>query len=263
MTKKIALLLAAVFIVCSLSSCAQNGEESVAKTTELTTESTTVTTTEDTETKFAENSTSTIHDALKKDASGKYPYKLATYSTYYNAENETRTANITAALEKLNNLCIKNGETFSFNQTVGKRTVIAGYAEAKVVKDGEFVDGLGGGVCQISSTIFQCVLRANMKIVSRRAHSVEITYVPLGGDATVQWNSTDFQFKNNSGKDIRLELTAKNGKLTCTLYSKDKIDVGKVDIKIEKKNSTYILTRSVNGKTNYTTTSTYKKATTP
>ncbi len=156
-------------------------------------------------------------------------------------------------------MVIPAGKTFSFNQTVGKRTVLAGYEAAKVVQGDEFVDGLGGGICQVSSTVFQSVLRANLQIKVRACHSLEISYVPLGGDATVQWNSQDFQFVNNSDSDIRLRVTANDGTLTCTVEAKEDINPGKVDIKIKKDGKSYVLTRSVNGEVNYTTYSKYSK----
>ena len=142
---------------------------------------------------------------------------------------------------------------------VPKRTVLAGYATAKVVQDGEFVDGLGGGVCQVSSTIFECILRANLQVVCRAPHSLEISYVPLGGDATVQWNTTDFQFKNTSGTDIRLQMTAKNGTLTCKVMGQKNVKPKDVKISIKKTGKQYVLTRTVGGKVNYTTYSTYAK----
>ena len=115
-------------------------------------------------------------------------------------------------------------------------------------------------MCQVSSTIFECVLRANVEIVARTNHTLEIGYVPLGGDATVQWNSKDFKFKNTLGTDLRLKMTCSGGKLTCSVWSKKKIDVGDVKIKITSSNGSYTLTRTVNGKQNYRTTSKYKKA---
>jgi len=226
---------------------------------ETTTETTTVTTTENTKTTFRESYTSTIYPALHRKSGSGYSHELASYTTYYNAKNETRTANITASIRKLNNLVIPAGRTFSFNQTVGKRTVLAGYATAKVVQDGEFVDGLGGGVCQVSSTIFECILRANLQVVCRAPHSLEISYVPLGGDATVQWNTTDFQFKNTSGTDIRLQMTAKNGTLTCKVMGQKNVKPKDVKISIKKTGKQYVLTRTVGGKVNYTTYSTYAK----
>jgi vancomycin resistance protein YoaR len=256
------VILCTVLIVATFAACSL-GDEEVQATTTTTTEPTTttttiVTTTEDTDTTFAEDSTRKIYAGLVKDADGSYPYKIATYTTTYRSSDETRTANLKAAVSKINNIKIPNGSVFSFNQTVGKRTVTAGYETATVIKDGEFVDGLGGGVCQVSSTVFECVLRANVDIVSRTNHSLEISYVPLGGDATVQWNSKDFQFKNTLGCDIRLTMTCNNGNLTCTVYAKENVNVGDVKINIKKSDNQYILTRTVNGKQNYRTTSVYK-----
>ena len=124
---------------------------------------------------------------------------------------QARTENLKVSADKINNICIPEEKVFSFNQTVGKRTVTAGYESAKVIKDGEFVDGLGGGVCQVSSTIFECVLRANVEIVARTNHTLEIGYVPLGGDATVQWKKKKKKFKNTLGTDLRLKMTRSGG----------------------------------------------------
>lgn len=258
----ICVVLSAVLISSAFAACSRKAENDTdqSSTTETTTTTTTiVTTTEDTQTTFAEDTTRKIYAGLSKDAGGDYPYEIATYTTSYNSGDKTRTANLQAAVDKVNNIKIPDGSIFSFNQTVGKRTVTAGYETATVIKDGEFVDGLGGGVCQVSSTVFECVLRANVEIVARTNHTLKISYVPLGGDATVQWNSKDFQFKNNLGCDIRLTMTCKSGKLTCTVYAKKDVDVGNVKISIKQSGSQYILTRTVNGKQNYRTTSTYKE----
>ena len=260
--KRYLCVLLSVVLIAVLVSCSANtqSEETTKTTTETTTtEPTTVTTTEDENTTFPESKTKKVYEGLSKDKKGSYPYKIATYSTYYNSGDETRTANLKTAVGKVNNIAIPNGKVFSFNQTVGKRTVTAGYKTAKVVSDGEFVDGLGGGVCQVSSTLFECVLRANVEIVERNHHTLKVGYVPLGGDATVQWNSKDFKFKNESGTDFRIKMECSGGKLTCSLYAKDDIDVGKVGINISRSGKTYVLTRTVNGKQNYRTTSTYRE----
>lgn len=262
MKKLLAIVLAAVILAVALAGCSETAD--VNATTESTTKATTTTTTttrttEDINTTFKEAATGTVYPALVKDNDGDYPYKLSTYKTYYDSSNKTRTVNIGNAVSKLDNLKIPDGSTFSFNQTVGKRTVLAGYQEAKVVEGDEFVDGLGGGICQVSSTIFQAVLRANMNITVRAPHSLEISYVPLGADATVQWNSQDFQFKNNSGSDIRLSVSASKGVLICDVYAKENVDIGKVDIKVSKDGTSYVLTRSVNGEVNYTAYSKYGK----
>ncbi|MDE6767630.1 MAG: VanW family protein, partial [Eubacterium sp.] len=255
MKKLLAIILIAVMLSLTFAGCSETAD--VNATTESTTAPTTTTTTttrttEDVNTTFKEPATNTVYPALTKDEDGSYPYKLSTYTTYYDSSNSTRTVNINNAVSKLDNLKIPDGATFSFNQTVGKRTVLAGYQEAKVVKGDEFVDGLGGGICQVSSTIFQAALRANMDITVRACHSLEISYVPLGADATVQWNTQDFQFKNNSGTDIRLSVSASKGTLICEVYAADDINVGDVDIQVSKDGSSYILKRSVNGTVNYT-----------
>lgn len=265
MKKALAILLSAITIIVCFTGCKTSAEvanttESTSKKTTAPTTTTTTRTTENLNTTFKEAATAKIHPALSKDSEGSYSHLLATYETYYLTSNETRTTNIKNAVEKLNNLKIPDGKTFSFNQTVGKRTVLAGYQEAKVVQGDEFVDGLGGGICQVSSTVFQAALRSNLDITVRACHSLEISYVPLGGDATVQWNTQDFQFKNNCGSDIRLSVTASNGTLTCSIWAKDEVDTGKVDVKITSQgNGAYTLIRTVDGEVNYTTYSKYAK----
>ncbi len=262
MKKLLSTVLIAVLICTTLTACQETAQvnatqDSTTKTTTTTT--TTTRTTEDLNTTFKEAATDTVYPQLNKDYDGSYPYKISTYSTYYDTSNSTRTVNIKNAVSKLDNLMIPDGSTFSFNQTVGKRTVLAGYEEAKVVQGDEFVDGLGGGICQVSSTIFQAALRANLEITVRACHSLEISYVPLGADATVQWNTQDFRFKNNSGSDIRLSVSASEGTLTCSVYAAEDINIGRVDIKVSKDGGSYVLKRSVNGEVNYTTYSKYKK----
>ena len=255
-----AAVFSAAFAGCTPRNSGEGDNPSESSvTTTTTTTTTTATTTEDSNTTFPESETRKIYKGLSKDTEGSYPYKIASYSTHYDGSNTTRTANLRAAAEKIDDIIIPDGQVFSFNQTVGKRTVTAGYDEAKIIKDGEFVDGLGGGVCQVSSTIFECVLRTNAKIVSRAAHSLEITYVPLGGDATVQWNSCDFQFENTLGCAMKLKMSCSNGTLTCEAYAKKDVDVGDISISISRSGDTYTLRRTVDGKVNYTTHSKYAK----
>lgn len=255
----IAVLLVLTIIISTVTGCTAGGDKEE-ETSETTTETTTKpTTTEDLETTFKESDTMKVYPGLSKDSEGDYPYELATYTSYYRSSDETRTANLKAAVSKLNNIKIPDDAVFSFNQTVGKRTITAGYETAKVINGGEFVDGLGGGVCQVSSTLFECVLRANVEIVYRTNHSLEIGYVPLGGDATVQWNSKDFKFKNTLGCDVRIKMTCEGGKLTCKLYGKKDVKPNNVKINIKKDGDQYILTRTVDGKQNYRTVSKYSK----
>ncbi len=250
-------------VLSAFASCAKNKKEeqttSAVFTTTTTTEPTTVTTTENEKTTFAEVYTAKVYKGLSKDKYGEYPYKIASYSTYYNAGDTMRTQNLETAVSKVNNIVIPSGEVFSFNQTVGKRTVTAGYETAKIVRDGEFVDGLGGGVCQVSSTIFECALRTNAEIIERYSHSLTVVYVPLGGDATVMWPSADFKFRNRSSADFRIKMHCDSGTLTCSIYANKDVNVGDIKINIKKSGKNYILTRKVNGVQNYITYSQYQE----
>ena len=110
---------------------------------------------------------------------------LATYSTSFDASNINRSHNIAVASKALNNSLIKPGEVFSFNVKVGPRTAKRGYREAIIIEANEFVPGLGGGVCQVSTTLYNAVLLAGLEIVERSNHSLAIAYAPLGRDAAV------------------------------------------------------------------------------
>ena len=147
-----------------------------------------------------------------------FPDELSTFTTRYDVSDKDRTTNLVLACEKLNGKVILPGETFSYNQTLGARTASAGYKNAKIYVSGEVVDGLGGGICQISSTLYNAVLMANLEIVERRNHQFVTSYVPAGRDATVVYGSTDFKFKNTRQYPVRLVATAKNGIATISVY---------------------------------------------
>ena len=147
-----------------------------------------------------------------------FPDVLSTFSTNYATSNRDRTTNLRLAAEKISGTVIMPGETFSYNKVVGKRTVEAGYKEAAIFSNGEVTDGLGGGICQISSTLYDSVLFANLEIVERRNHMFIPSYVDGGWDATVVWGSTDFKFKNNRNYPIKIELTVSNGVARATIY---------------------------------------------
>ena len=119
-------------------------------------------------------------------------------------DNAPRESNIALALEAFDGLVVQAGERVSFNDVVGKRTRARGYQSAKIIMDGEFVDGVGGGVCQASTTLFNAVLRSGLKIVRSYNHSLPISYVPLGLDAMVS-SQSDLEFQNNTGDTIYIE----------------------------------------------------------
>lgn len=140
-----------------------------------------------------------------------FPYLVSSFSTKYDASNRNRSINLEIAANKINGTLLMPGDVFSFNKVVGKRTVEEGYKDAKIYADGGVVDGLAGGICQISSTLYNAVLLGNLEIVERRNHSFPTSYVRTGRDATVVYGTIDFQFKNSRSYPIKIEATVKNG----------------------------------------------------
>ena len=147
-----------------------------------------------------------------------FPDLLATYSTKYDGANINRTNNLELACEKINDKVVLAGETFSYNKTLGARTIAAGYKEAKVYENGEVVDGIGGGICQVSSTLYNSVLMANLEVTERRNHQFVTSYTPAGRDATVVYGMTDFKFKNTRKYAIKIKATCSNGIVTISIY---------------------------------------------
>ena len=144
--------------------------------------------------------------------------ELATYSTKLGGSSEGRLTNIRISCEKLNGTVVSNGETFSFCETVGPSTAEEGYKEAPVIVNGEKVQGLGGGNCQISSTLYNAVLSVpSLTVVERHEHGREVHYVPEGKDAAVSYGSVDFKFKNETGNDIKLYFSTDNITLSATI----------------------------------------------
>ena len=147
-----------------------------------------------------------------------FPDLLSSYSTKYSTRDRDRTTNLQLAANKINGTVLMPGETFSYNKVVGERTIAAGYKEAPIYVSGEVIDGLGGGICQITSTLYNAVVYANLEIVSRSNHRFLTSYVEAGRDATVSWGTIDFQFKNTRTYPIRIEAEAKNGVCKMAIY---------------------------------------------
>ena len=162
-----------------------------------------------------------------------FPDKLGTFTTRYDARDTDRTTNLKLACQKLNNQVVLAGATFSYNSTLGERTIAAGYKNAKIYSNGQVVDGLGGGICQISSTLYNAVVDANLGIVERRNHQFVTSYVPAGKDATVVYGMTDFKFKNTRKYPIKIVATAQNGIATISIYgNKEEVEY---DVTLEVK----------------------------
>ena len=182
------------------------------------------------------------------------------YSTYYSyyVNNKDRTTNLKIASKKINGTIIQPGETFDFNKVVGSRTSSKGYKKAHVFTGGDGVAmGLAGGICQVASTTFNAALLANVQIVERHQHSQRVSYVPLGRDAAISGNAQNFKWKNNTKYAIKVGMTVKGGKITCTFYTCQKVKPKKVNLNVTQKGKNFTLKRSVKGKVNYTCHSKY------
>lgn len=148
-------------------------------------------------------------------------HPIGYYVTYFNSNNKHRFTNIKLATQAINNYVVLPNETFSFNRVVGVRTRGRGYMPAKVIVRGEFSEGIGGGICQISSTLFNAVDRAGLTIVERYSHSRSVPYVPSGRDATVNWGGPDFSFKNNYNQPVLIRAQALPGRVYVSIYSSE------------------------------------------
>jgi vancomycin resistance protein YoaR len=149
---------------------------------------------------------------------------LAHYSTTYNSSQVNRANNIRLATQRLNGKLVKPGETFSFNETVGPRNSAAGYKEAPVIINKKMSTGLGGGVCQVSSTLYNVVLLADLPIIERTNHDFAVKYVPLGRDATVDYGNLDLKFKNNTERYILIKCTTEHDSINFSLYGQINAD---------------------------------------
>ena len=153
-----------------------------------------------------------------KDLGSKaFPDRLSRYSTRYDASNRDRSTNLELSAKKINGTVLLPGEEFSYNKVVGKRTIENGYKNAAVFSNGRVVDGLGGGICQISTTLYNAVLLANLEITERRNHSFVTSYEDPGRDATVVYGVQDFKFKNSRKYPVKIEASVKNGVATMTV----------------------------------------------
>lgn len=145
---------------------------------------------------------------------------LASY-TAYSSSQSGRDQNLKLACQAINGLILYPGDTFSYNTTLGKRTEEKGYQKANTFYNGEIVESLGGGICQVSSSLYWCAMHADLKIVERVNHSRIVTYMPRGMDATVSWGGPDFRFCNNSDYPIMIEASAKKGNVTVRILGTD------------------------------------------
>ena len=148
---------------------------------------------------------------------------LGSVSTNHTGDSN-RNTNLKLACKAINGKLIRPGETFSYNATLGERTEKKGYKPAGAYMAGKTVETVGGGICQVSSTLYYACLKADLEIVERTAHGYTVSYMPYGMDATVSWGTLDYKFKNNTDYPIRIEASVSGGQVHVKLIGTDTKD---------------------------------------
>lgn len=152
------------------------------------------------------------------EATAREKYKTIGTFTTNTTSNEKRNTNVKLAAKAINGIVLQPGEEFSFNNRVGERTEAKGYKAAAAYNNGEVVQEIGGGVCQVSSTLYNAVVKAGLKTTMRRSHTFEPSYVTPGTDATVSWGGPDYKFVNNSSAAIGIRASYYNQTCTVSIY---------------------------------------------
>lgn len=200
-------------------------------------------------------------EALDTARNTAYTQLLSQFSTSFTYTDKGRATNVEIAARSVSGTIVMPGEEFSFFEVVGECTVPKGYCESTIFYGGELARGIGGGICQVSSTLYNTALSAGMKITERHPHSMRVSYAQPGRDATVNYGYLDLRFVNPYDKPVKIVATAENGKLTFSFYCEYKaIKLPKIaiDVKVNA-DGDYVMTRTVDGKADYTNTSRYKK----
>lgn len=151
--------------------------------------------------------------------------EIGHYVTQFKQNNKERSHNIDLATEAINNHVVFPGETFSFNKVVGERTKEKGYKRAPVIVKGELAEDIGGGICQVSSTLFNAVDLKGIQIVERYSHSRSVPYVPPGRDATVSWWGPDFSFRNMYNHPVLIRAKSKGGRMDISIFSSNAVEL--------------------------------------
>ena len=142
---------------------------------------------------------------------------LARFCTYYGDSGDNRKSNVELATRKINGLTLYPEDEFSFNGQVGERSVANGFKTAYIIQDGDFVEGVGGGVCQVSSTLYNCALLAGMTITCVNPHSLPVSYVSPSFDAMVS-SGSDFRFVNTLSAPITIKMKADGNDIIAEIY---------------------------------------------
>ncbi|MHB9024865.1 MAG: VanW family protein [Armatimonadota bacterium] len=154
---------------------------------------------------------------------------LSEFTTSYATSSRSRASNVETATRSINGTILKAGEEFSYNTVVGPRDRDSGFVLAPVIVNGQLVPGMGGGICQVSTTLYNAALLANLQITLRSHHSLAVHYVPLGQDATVAYGALDLRFKNSTAAPIFIEATTSKRKLTMRIFGKGPAPVVRIE----------------------------------
>ena len=199
--------------------------------------------------------------ALEAMRNGDYQYDIASYTTHYSTSsaNANRNYNMQLACNAINGVILMPGEEFSYNDALfAVGDPYQDYLPAGAYANGEVVDAIGGGICQVSTTLFDAALYSGMTITNRRNHSMPVGYVPKGMDATVSWGSIDFCFRNDYDAPVKIEATMNQGTLKIRFLSTEKLDVSDIRLEVTQQGGAYVLTRYRGDVADYTTTSRYR-----
>ena len=157
----------------------------------------------------------------KENVKELYADKLASKTTSLSGSSAARINNITLAAQKINGVILEPGQSFSYNNTVGQRTTARGFREAGAYANGVVVQEVGGGICQVSSTLYYCTLYSNLKITARTNHYFSVGYIESGLDATVSWGAPDFRFENDRTFPVKIVAYVSGGSVTVEIWGTD------------------------------------------
>ena len=138
---------------------------------------------------------------------------ISVFSTSFNPQKVDRSYNIKLACDRINNIILLPGDTFSMDKALGPRTISNGYRNAPVIVKGKILEGVGGGVCQVTTTLYVAVLKSKLEVVERKPHSMPLSYVEPGQDATISEGYIDFKFKNNKDYPILISAQVSGGNI--------------------------------------------------
>ena len=145
--------------------------------------------------------------------------EIASFTTKIYTKDSGRQNNLTLACSALNDTTVENGKTFSFSKTVGRATSSKGYKKADVFRNGDVIEALGGGLCQVSTTLYNAVLKIpELKVTERHPHSNKVPYIKSGKDAAVSYGAQDFKFINNTGNTIKIKASNTKNNVTVKLF---------------------------------------------